>query len=44
MEKLIVKPNKEGKYVISLYGRDYEIVLVDEKTIEKENKNIKIEK
>lgn len=44
MDKIMVKPDKDGKYVITLYGKSYEIVLVDEKTLEKENKNIKIGK
>lgn len=27
MEKIVVKPNKEGQIVIKMFGKEYEIVI-----------------
>lgn len=39
MEKIIVKPNKDGKIFIKLYGTEYEIVV--ERPVEKTTKSSK---
>ena len=39
MKKLIVKPNDEGKYIVTLFGTKYEIVLEGPKKEEKKTKN-----
>ena len=36
MQKIIVKPNKEGRIFIKLYGTEYEIVI--DKPVEKTTK------
>lgn len=41
MEKLIVKPNKEGKYLVTLFGTTYEIVLEEVKEEKKKEKKTK---
>lgn len=40
MEKLIIKPNENGKYIVKLFGTEYEII-IEGKTEEKKDKNKK---
>lgn len=39
MQKIIVKPNKEGRIFIKLYGTEYEIIV--DKPVEKTTKTSK---
>ena len=43
MEKIVITPNSEGKYIIKLYGTEYEIVLVDKKMLKKDNPHVEVE-